>query len=95
MPKDCIITPWDKNVGISVLPYDWYKKEYKVQIIKGGYEPIQMNETSCLYMLKRNVKGFMDDCTIPQKFIINALKSKSGAAQNQWSVCEKARPRNG
>ena len=34
IPRDCIISQSDKNVGISILPPAWYAKEYKTLQIK-------------------------------------------------------------
>ena len=58
IPKDCIITQSDKNVGISLLPPSWYAKEYKSQIEKGGHEKIDMSEDSCLAMLQKKILVF-------------------------------------
>ena len=38
IPENCILSPSDKNLGVTLLPPQWYQKEYQSQIIKGGYE---------------------------------------------------------
>ena len=48
LPPGSIITKSDKNVGISVLPLEWYIREYEVQIAKGGYVKVDMSEPQCL-----------------------------------------------
>ena len=58
IPKDCIITQSDKNIGISLLPPSWYAKEYQTQIEKGGYEKIDMSENLCLAKLHKKILNF-------------------------------------
>ena len=48
IPQDCIISPSDKNVGISILPPSWYSRQYREQIDKGGHELQTMNEAQCV-----------------------------------------------
>ena len=70
VPDDCIISPSDKQVGISVLPYSWYEKEYKSQIVKGGHELVDMTEMQCLNLLKDKILKFRENCTKNQRKIL-------------------------
>ena len=70
LPSNCIITNSDKNIGVSILPFSWYKKEYEVQIEKGGYKRINMTEDQCLAMLCGKVKTFQENYTTEQKQLI-------------------------
>ena len=47
MPEGSVITTSDKNVGISILPYEWYIKEYETQMEKGGHENVNISEDEC------------------------------------------------
>ena len=38
IPVDTILLPSDKNMGPCLLPLEWFVKEYKAHIEKGGYE---------------------------------------------------------
>ena len=71
LPHNCVVSPSDKGVGISVLPYDWYCKEYESQVRKGGHEQIQMSEDQCLAMLHRKISDFKQSCTEDQKKILS------------------------
>ena len=41
LPRGCVVTTSDKKVGVSLLPYEWYLKEYKIQLEKGGHERVE------------------------------------------------------
>ena len=66
IPKDCILSPSDKGLGASLLPVKWYEKEYKAQILKGGYEVQKFSEEKCLAMLLRKISEFRISCTDEQ-----------------------------
>ena len=76
-PKGCVITASDKNVGISILPIDWYSKEYKAQIQKGGHVPIQKTEQECLALLQRAIREFKNSCNAEQTRILTSLWPKA------------------
>ena len=70
-PDGCVITVSDKNVGISVLPIDWYSKEYKAQIQKGGHILINKTEPECLALLYRAIQEFKESCNAEQTRLLN------------------------
>ena len=41
-----------------------------MQIIKGGYQKIQMTEKQCLVMLCGKARQFMESCTVQQRLLI-------------------------
>ena len=77
VPKHCIISQSDKNVGVSILPAAWYMKEYQVQVERGGYQLVNMTEEECIRMLKFKIEDFKSKCTPPQLKIINSHKTDS------------------
>ena len=76
VPDDCIISPSDKQVGISVLPKSWYEKEYQSQLVKGGHELVNMTEAQCLLSLKDKILKFRESCTINQRKILKRVLAK-------------------
>lgn len=77
IPKSCIISPSDKQVGISVLPYSWYIKEYESQVLKGGHQLINMSENQCLAMLHKTILQFRKGCSKYQESILIKLWPKT------------------
>ena len=71
IPSGCIISPSDKNLGISILPPEWFAKEYETQVMKGGHESIDMTESECLSMLQRKIRNFKSECSDAQLKILN------------------------
>ena len=70
IPDDCIISPSDKNVGVSLLPSSWYSKQYHEQIAKGGHELQIMDEPQCLAMLLRKISNFKKSCSATENKIL-------------------------
>ena len=58
VPDNCILSPSDKNLGVCLLPVQWYKKEYEGQVEKGGYELQNITEEQCLGKLIRTISEF-------------------------------------
>ena len=52
LPSDTIISNADKNIGIALLPIQWYVEEYFRQQEKGGFETIDISEKQCLANLE-------------------------------------------
>ena len=73
IPENCIITKSDKNVGISILPPEWYAKEYKNQILKGGHELIEMTETQCIANLLNKIRIFKEGYCSEQRKVLNKM----------------------
>ena len=70
IPIGCILSPSDKNLGISLLPPRWYEKEYAAQEIKGGYELQQISETQCVNLLLNKIDSFRLSLTEEQRLIL-------------------------
>ena len=70
IPKDCIISQSDKNIGVSLLPPAWYAKEYHTQIEKGGHEKVEMSENQCIATLNKIINDFKENCTKNQAKIL-------------------------
>ena len=51
IPRNCILSPSDKNLGVCMLPPLWYDKEYKAQVLKGGYEIQDISEAQSLSIM--------------------------------------------
>lgn len=51
LPEDTIISNADKNIGIALLPIQWFIEEYKRQQVKGGFETIELTEKNSLQTL--------------------------------------------
>ena len=78
LPDDMIISPSDKQVGISILPHSWFIKQYEVQVLKGGHELIKMTEDQCLAMLLKKISEFRNNCSANQKkFLVKHWPKKS------------------
>ena len=71
VPEEVIISPSDKQVGISVLPFSWYEKEYRNQVVKGGHEQIQMTESHCIAVLQKRILNFRSQCSDVQLKILS------------------------
>ena len=71
VPSNVIISPSDKQVGISILPFEWYQKEYRNQVIKGGYELVEMSEAECLAVLTKKIASFREKCSENQLRILS------------------------
>ena len=71
VPKGCIITPSDKNLGVSILPLEWYRREYAVQIEKGAYIKVNKTEEQCIHMLLEKTTQFIENCSSYQKSLID------------------------
>ena len=71
VPEEVIISPSDKNVGISVLPFSWYEKEYRNQVVKGGHEKINMTEFHCIAVLQKKILNFRSQCSNVQLKILS------------------------
>ena len=63
IPSGCIISPSDKNLGISILPPEWFAKEYETQVVKGGHESVDLTEDECLAMLLKKIRTFQAECS--------------------------------
>ena len=70
LPNNCIITPSDKQVGISILPYAWYIKEYNSQLEKGGHEKVNISEEKCVAILLNKITDFKNNCSKVQNSIL-------------------------
>ena len=81
-----MITASDKNVGISLLPPEWYAKEYQNQVIKGGHEPIEMTEESCIQYLISQIRSFRKQCSNDQQKILNNLWPKTTVTKHRIGV---------
>ena len=68
--NNCIISPSDKQVGISILPYAWYIKEYNSQLEKGGHEKVNISEEKCVAMLLNKISDFKNNCSKVQNSIL-------------------------
>lgn len=77
IPDCCIITNSDKNVGISILPPEWYEKEYLSQINKGGHELVILSEDECLAQLSNKIREFKSNCSPAQKKLLDSLWPKA------------------
>ena len=86
LPHSCIITQSDKNVGVSILPYEWYMKEYEVHIQKGGHEAVHISENQCLAMLNKVVEDFKNNCTPTQRKILIQHWPKTADASQKIGV---------
>ena len=71
IPKGAILSPSDKNLGISLLSPAWFEKEYTSQDKKGGYEKQSMSETVCITMLLSKISSFRQNLTKDQKKILS------------------------
>ena len=76
IPQGCIITMSDKNVGVSILPPQWYAQEYNNQIIKGGHQSVNMSEAECITFLCNRIHKFRISCSSLQKTLVNSLWPK-------------------
>ena len=63
VPAGCIISPSDKNIGVSILPPSWFYDQYQAQIVKGGHEFIDLTEAECLALLQRRITDFKKQCS--------------------------------
>ena len=63
IPKGAILSPSDKNLGISLLSPAWFEKEYTSQVDKGGYEKQSMSEAVCIKMLLSKISTFCQNLT--------------------------------
>ena len=70
IPENCILSPSDKNLGISILPPSWYEKEYAAQVIKGGYELQQMTEDHCVKLISSRISYFKGSLSEDQRSIL-------------------------
>ena len=86
LPKNCIISPSDKQVGISILPFAWYIKEYKTQLEKGGHEKIIMTEEKCLATLLKKISEFRNNCSKVQDTILVKLWPKQRVDRHRIGV---------
>ena len=68
IPEDCIISPSDKNLGVS--PPVWFEKEYNSQIIKGGHEKVELSEFQCLRLLESKIRDFRSILSQNQQMIL-------------------------
>ena len=66
LPEDTIISNADKNIGIALLPIQWFIEEYQRQQIKGGFETIEITEKQCLANLKLYISKFRVLCSNEQ-----------------------------
>ena len=71
IPHGCIISPSDKNVGVSILPPSWYLKQYEEQILKGGHELQTMSEAQCVSLLLRKIRDFKKNCSASELKILS------------------------
>ena len=63
LPPEVIITNTDKNLGVALVPVQWFKKTYDDQCEKGGYIPVDMSENQCIDLLKNKIQDLWDKCT--------------------------------
>ena len=73
IPNRSIVTNSDKNVGVSILPTEWYEKEYQSQILKGGHELVNLSEDECLSQLASKISVFKAECTSNQRKLLDPL----------------------
>ena len=70
LPNDTIVTTADKNIGIAVLPIQWFIDEYHRQQTKGGFENVNLDEKECIEKLDYCIAKFRDDCNTEQRQLI-------------------------
>ena len=73
LPNNTIISNADKNIGIALLPVQWYVEEYYRQQEKGGFENIDMSEKQCVNNLELYISKFRELCSNEQRQILNAV----------------------
>ena len=66
LPREIVITPTDKNLGVALVPISWYKLQYDSQCRKGNYEQVEMDEGECIRFLNAKVQDLWDSCTAAQ-----------------------------
>ena len=86
IPGECIISQSDKNIGISLLPPSWYAKEYRSQILKGGYEEVSMSEEQCLKTLRKLIHDFQKNNSANQSRILAKFWPKYTPAKFRLGV---------
>ena len=72
IPRNCILSPSDKNLGVCMLPPLWHDKEYKSQVLKDGYEIQDISEAKCLSIMQQNIKIFRDSLFEDQKIMLSS-----------------------
>ena len=81
LPEDTIISNADKNIGIALLPIQWFIEEYQRQQIKGGFETIEITEKQCLANLELYISKFWDLCSNEQRAILKPVWPKNKGAK--------------
>ena len=86
IPKESILSPSDKNLGISLLPSSWYEKEYLAQVEKGGYELQDINESDCVKMLLTKIGAFKKSLLPEQSSLLTSHWPKHGVETPRLGV---------
>ena len=73
LPKNVIITVTDKNLGVALVPIEWFKLTYESQCTKGGYTQVFMNEQECISMLLKKISTFRSSCNSEQRIILKSV----------------------
>ena len=77
MPIDTIVTIADKNIGIALVPIQWFIDEYHRQQIKGGFENVNLDEKECIAKLDYCIDKFREACNAEQKQMIKKFWPKA------------------
>ena len=70
LPNDIIVTSADKNIGIALVPIQWFIDEYYRQQEKGAFESIDLDEKQCIDKLDLCISSFRSSCNNEQKLLI-------------------------
>lgn len=76
LPSDVIITTTDKNLGVALVPIQWFRQTYESQCLKGGYIPVDMSEEMCINFLKRKIQDLWDTCSSIQRKLLKSVWPK-------------------
>ena len=76
LPKNVLITVSDKNLGVCLVPIEWYPMAYDVLVQKGGYILIDMSEDACISLLKAKIQELWAECTPEMKKLLHTVMPK-------------------
>ena len=81
LPENSIVTNADKNIGIAIVPIQWYIEEYYRQQEKEAFETVDLNEKQCIELLDYIILKFRESCNTEQKQILKKVWPKTGGTK--------------
>jgi hypothetical protein len=80
VPRGCILTVSDKNLGPVLVPYSWYIQVYGQQAVLGGHVPVLDSEGCLLVKMSHTISEFRDSLSCSELSVFKTVYIYTGSS---------------